>query len=138
MTAKVPAPYGSWPSPITTELVTGSAIQLGEVVSDAAGKALIWVESRPEQGGRSALVYQPLGDGKPEEVTPDKKWNVRSRVHEYGGGSWAVSGDDIVFSSIEGPAYKVSRRADGSWTEPAQVTPSELSLFHHRPQLTLC
>lgn len=120
MTAKQATPYGSWPTPITTSLVLSSAISLSEV--SATPSSLVWVESRPEQAGRSALVYRGES-GELEEVTPDHKWNVRTRVHEYGGGSYARLGEDVVFSSVEGPAYKVSRKEGGGWSEPKQVTP---------------
>lgn len=122
MTAKQATPFGSWTTPITPTLVTSSAITLAELA--ATPSSLVWVESRPEQAGRSALVYQKLGSGSdPEEITPDQKWNVRSRVHEYGGASFALSGEDVVFSTVEGPVYKVSRKEGGSWSEPVQVTP---------------
>ncbi|ORY77611.1 Alpha/Beta hydrolase protein [Leucosporidium creatinivorum] len=136
MTAKQATPYGSWSTPITTTLVTSSAISLAELA--ATPSSLIWVESRPEEAGRSALVYQKLGsDSKAEEVTPDQKWNVRTRVHEYGGASFALSGEDVVFSTVEGPVYKVSRKASGSWSEPVQVSPPSDVLrfanFHAHP-----
>jgi hypothetical protein len=138
MTAKQAAPFGSWSTPITTTLVTSSAITLAELA--ATSSSLVWVESRPEEAGRSALVYQSLEKGsKPEEVTPEQKWNVRTRVHEYGGAAFALAGADIVFSTVEGPVYKVSRQESGSWSEPVQVTPGESILAGHppvRPRLT--
>lgn len=124
MTAKQATPFGSWSTPITTNLVTSSAISLAELA--ATSTSLVWVESRPEEAGRSALVYKKLGsDSKAEEVTPDHKWNVRTRVHEYGGASFALSGEDVVFSTVEGPVYKVSRQEGGFWSEPVQVSPGK-------------
>lgn len=78
------APYGEWPSPITTDLVLSSAISLGEVKTSPAGSAVAWIESRPEQKGRSAIVYQVLAahggqGGQQEEVIPDTAYNARSR-----------------------------------------------------------
>lgn len=84
--AKQTAPYGEWPSPITTDLVLSSAIGIGEVHLNPSRSAVAWVESRPEQKGRAAIVYQALSDsnatstsGRKEEVIPDTKYNARSR-----------------------------------------------------------
>ncbi|GAA5974318.1 hypothetical protein JCM11641_006733 [Rhodosporidiobolus odoratus] len=125
------APYGSWPSPVSTSLVLSSAVTLQENGASPTGNAVAWLEGRPEQKGRNALVYQRLSAteggaqvGKKEDVLPDSKWNARSRVHEYGGGAWAFENDtSIVFSSIEGPAFRVKRNENGSWSEPEQVSP---------------
>ena len=77
------APYGTWASPITADmLVTGGAV-ITEVVPD--GDAVWWAESRPAEGGRVAVMRWQ--DGATVEVTPADA-NVRTTVHEYGGGSW--------------------------------------------------
>ncbi|KAK4046582.1 hypothetical protein OIV83_005952 [Microbotryomycetes sp. JL201] len=119
-----PAAYGSWRSPITTSLVLSSFVGLGELSKAHNGNALVWAESRPEQSGRTALVYKGEG-GKNEEIIPDIKYNARTRVHEYGGGAYTVvqDGKAVVFSSIEGPLYRVDRHDDGTWSEPVQVSP---------------
>ena len=78
--AKSAAPYGSWPSPITTDLVLSSAVSLGDLSVSHSGRAVAWTEGRPEEKGRNALVYQQLsGSAKQEQVLPDVKWNARSR-----------------------------------------------------------
>ncbi|GAA6033030.1 hypothetical protein JCM8097_000109 [Rhodosporidiobolus ruineniae] len=121
--APTPAPFGSWPSPITTDLALSAAVSLAEAKVAPAGSAVAWLEGRPEEKGRNAIVYQPIGGGK-EEVLPDTQYNSRTRVHEYGGGSWAFEDDQtILFSSVEGPAYRVKRGDDGKWSAPEQVTP---------------
>jgi hypothetical protein len=79
------APYGSWPSPISAALLTDSAVALADVVVDV--EDLYWSESRPQEDGRTAIVSRnALGDVA--DITPDG-FNSRSRVHEYGGGSWS-------------------------------------------------
>lgn len=56
------------------------------------------------------------------------------RVHEYGGGSWAFSGEDeIIFSSFQGEAYTVKRDSNGSWSEPKLTTPSKAALAESGP-----
>ena len=59
-----------------------------------------WLEQRPAEGGRTTLLIAASGPGEgvcpPRELTPGA-WNLRSRVHEYGGGAYAVEGSTIVF-----------------------------------------
>ncbi|GAA5868997.1 hypothetical protein JCM16303_000331 [Sporobolomyces ruberrimus] len=133
-------PYGSWPSPITADLTLTATVGLSEIQVAPGGKFIGWNESRPEEKGRSALVVQRIGTSTTEEVLPDQKWNARSRVHEYGGGSWTFGsdGESIVFSNFQGGAYRVSRKGDGQgWSEPEQITPKSDVLrfanFHPHP-----
>ncbi len=81
-------PYGSWPSPLTAEsLVTGAA-GIYEVVFDVARPSMLWWgETRPTEGGRTAVMCRDLRADDAREVTPPEA-NARSRVHEYGGGAW--------------------------------------------------
>ncbi len=81
------APYGSWASPITTELITAESIGLGQPCFDGAD--LYWVEDRPQEQGRSVLVHRNAA-GHIDDLVPTP-FSVRSRVHEYGGGAYAVN-----------------------------------------------
>jgi hypothetical protein len=88
------APYGSWKSPITADLVASGAIRLEQILLD--GEDIYWVETRPAGGGRSVIVrYTP--DGQMREVIP-LPFNARTRVHEYGGGSFGVREGIVYFS----------------------------------------
>ncbi|NLT30273.1 MAG: S9 family peptidase [Propionibacterium sp.] len=90
-------PYGSWPSPLTPEDLTG-IVTPAEPQLD--GTWLWWLESRPDQGGRTSLWRRDVnGDRAAEEITPGA-WNVRSRVHEYGGGAYATHQTSAVISNI--------------------------------------
>jgi dipeptidyl aminopeptidase/acylaminoacyl peptidase len=80
------APYGSWRSPISTEVVLSGALRLGHIGLD--GDSLYWVEGRPAEQGRQVLVRRDP-DGSVTDIVPGSV-NVRSRVHEYGGRSYAV------------------------------------------------
>ncbi|MBV2355514.1 prolyl oligopeptidase family serine peptidase [Streptomyces sp. J2-1] len=76
--------YGSWPSPIDAALAAahdGQPEWVGFV-----GDEVWWTEPRPAEAGRRALVRR-RGDGTEETVLP-APWNVRNRVHEYGGRPW--------------------------------------------------
>jgi hypothetical protein len=89
-----PLPHGSWPTPITSELVVRTAARLGEVVTD--GGDVYWSESRPTEGGRSVIVRRSA-DGTVTDLLP-APWNARTRVHEYGGGAWTVSAGTLWFT----------------------------------------
>ncbi|UCE85332.1 MAG: S9 family peptidase [Deltaproteobacteria bacterium] len=88
------APYGSWTSPIGSEQVVAGAVALGHTALD--GDAVYWVETRPAEDGRCAIVRRGK-DGVTRDVLP-APWNARTRVHEYGGAPFAVA-DGVVFFS---------------------------------------
>jgi dipeptidyl aminopeptidase/acylaminoacyl peptidase len=88
------APYGSWKSPITADLIASGTIGLGQIALD--GDDTYWVEMRPSEGGRAVLVRR-TPDGQPKDVTP-APFNVRTCVHEYGGGAFAVADGRVYFS----------------------------------------
>ncbi|MCU0545973.1 MAG: S9 family peptidase [Oscillatoriaceae cyanobacterium Prado104] len=88
------SPYGSWKSPITSDLIVSGTVGLGQIAID--GNDIYWVEGRPSEGGRSVIVRR-TPDGKITDVTPPP-FNVRTRVHEYGGGAFAVAGGTVYFS----------------------------------------
>ena len=89
------APYGSWNSPITSDLLVGGTISLSQPWVD--GDAIYWVEGRPSEGGRNVIVR--LAGGRQEDVTP-VGFNARTRVHEYGGGDYTVHDGVIYFSNF--------------------------------------
>ena len=90
-------PYGSWPSPITADtLLAETSVDIALPRVD--GEDLYWLEARASDGGRSELVRR-TADGRIERLTP-APWNVRSRVHEYGGGSYGVRDGVVVFAHV--------------------------------------
>ena len=93
MPAKRPLPFGLWPSPISAELAARGSRRFGMV--QASGEAVYWSEGRPEDQGRQVIVR--VGpDGRPADILP-KPHSARSRVHEYGGGEFAVSDATVFF-----------------------------------------
>jgi dipeptidyl aminopeptidase/acylaminoacyl peptidase len=88
-------PYGSWPSPISIELAVGSSRGLSEPRQD--GDDIYVLQSRPDEQGRVVLLRR-TPDGQLTEMAPGL--NVRTRVHEYGGGSYAAADGVIVFSEF--------------------------------------
>ena len=115
MAEKPIVPYGSWKSPITSELVVAKTIGLGEIRID--GGSVYWTEMRPDEGGRTVIVRQS-GAGGRSDVTP-AGWNVRTQVHEYGGGAWTVAGGTVYFSNW--PDQRLYRQDPGQ--DPRPITP---------------
>ncbi len=91
---KTIAPFGTWASPVTVEQVAGQTVGLSGLAAD--GGVLAWLELRPAERGRTVLVARSAG-GVVEDLTP-APFDVASRVHEYGGGAYAMQGGRVVFS----------------------------------------
>jgi hypothetical protein len=94
MASQVVAPYGSWKSPITSDLIVAETISLGQIALD--GEAIYWLEGRPSENGRYVVVKWE--NGQKSDVTPPG-FNARTRVHEYGGGAFTVHSDIVYFSN---------------------------------------
>ncbi len=94
MTQVQTAPYGSWKSPITSDLIVKESIGLGQVKMD--GDDIYWIEMRPSEGGRQVIVRQTHDGGAVDVIAPG--FNARTRVHEYGGGDY-IAHDSIVYFS---------------------------------------
>ena len=88
--------YGSWKSPITSDLIVAGTIGLGDITFD--GDDLYWIESRPSERGRSVIVRR-MPDGTVTDVTPPD-FNARTTVHEYGGGAYLVDAGTVYFSNF--------------------------------------
>jgi dipeptidyl aminopeptidase/acylaminoacyl peptidase len=93
MPAKKPLPYGTWPSPISARTAARASRRFGTV--QAAGGAVYWSESRPEEGGRQALRRADAA-GNLEDLLPPP-YSARSRVHEYGGGEFLAIEATVFF-----------------------------------------
>ena len=112
------APYGSWKSPITSDLIVAQSISLTEVRLD--GTSIYWLEGRPQEQGRSVAVRRDA-DGSTVDVTA-KPFDVRTRVHEYGGGAWTVADGILYFSNVaDGRLYR--QREPAAVPEPLTPAP---------------
>ena len=111
------APYGSWTSPIDLDLVSRES-GVGFSYFDADAHGIYWLESRPQESGRSALVFRPHG-GEPQDVIP-ADFNVRTRVHEYGGGAWFRDGEVVFCSNFDDSRLY---RIEHPGAEPVPITP---------------
>jgi dipeptidyl aminopeptidase/acylaminoacyl peptidase len=112
------APYGSWLSPITSDLIVAQSVALAEVRLD--GEYIYWLEGRPQEQGRLVIVRAERGGGNAMDMTP-KPYSARTRVHEYGGGAWTVSQGVVYFSNFsDGRLYRQSEAT----AHPEALTPA--------------
>jgi dipeptidyl aminopeptidase/acylaminoacyl peptidase len=132
-----PADFGGWLSPIDAELLVQGAVRIDEVVVD--GSWVYWAEGRPTERGRTAIMRRALDDATfaaalagtlddaaveaatAHEVTPTDI-DVRTRVHEYGGGAWWVERDVLVY--VDAPQQRLWRREleAGAFASPVALT----------------
>ncbi len=119
MSDRIVAPYGSWVSPLPIERLTDGVVFIGEL--RRVGGVTWWIEDRPDEGGRQALVRREP-DGSTVRMTPEG-FNARSRVHEYGGAATLVSDDLVVVSDfttgrlhrVVAPGELVALTAERAW-----------------------
>lgn len=114
------APYGSWRSPITSDLIVAATVRFDQIALD--GATLYWTEGRPTEGGRQVVVRR-RPDGRTEDVNPPP-FNARTRVHEYGGGAFVVADGRVVFAHFDD--QRLYREVPGGAPEP--LTPPGVDL----------
>lgn len=110
------SPYGTWKSPITADLLALSSHRLGQLKTDQ--HQLYWLEGRPEEVGCQVIMRYAL-NGAIDTITPSG-FNVRNRVHEYGGGDYLVHENVIYFSNDDD--QRLYRQKIGQ--QPCAITPN--------------
>jgi dipeptidyl aminopeptidase/acylaminoacyl peptidase len=123
------AAYGGWLSPIDPILVAGGALRLSQPMYGQDGQSLYFIEGRPSQGGRQVLVRRPAGANPIllEDVSPEGV-GVRTLVHEYGGGAFAVAGEYAFYVDYSDQrVYMIRAGADlspaGDGPGPVAISP---------------
>jgi len=120
---QTPLSYGTWPSTISASAVAergvGSSATLKELHLDE--DCVYWLEPRPQEGGRSVIMRRSAS-GSICTLTPDG-YDVRSRVHDYGGGAYAVRQGTVIFSNNDD--QRVYRHEEGRTPTPLTPTVSE-------------
>lgn len=115
------APYGSWQSTITADLIVKGAVGLASPAWD--GDDVYWIEGRPGEGGRNVIV-RSTKTGDRQDCTPSP-FNARTRVHEYGGAAYAVNQGTIYFSNFaDGRIY---RQAIAKVAKPTEISPEPIT-----------
>ncbi len=117
MSTPTTAPYGSWKSPITADLLLSGSVNLSQPCAD--GDDIYWLEGRPLERGRQVVVRR-APDGTTEDVTPPG-FSARTRVHEYGGGDYTVH-DGVVYFANDAD-QRLYRQRPGA--APRPITPEE-------------
>ncbi len=117
-------PYGSWPSTISAEQVAAGTKPLG--AASFFGDKLIVQEGLPSEGGRMTLVEYDRHSPEAGRTLIDAPYNVRSRVHEYGGASWLLLAGDVpavVFANFSDQRVYLQLLADET---PIALTPQSM------------
>jgi dipeptidyl aminopeptidase/acylaminoacyl peptidase len=109
------APYGAWRSPIKAASIAAGAVSFSSLTLD--GPDVYWIEMRSSEGGRYVLVRRSP-DGQTIDITPPG-FNVRTTVHEYGGGAYSVKNGIVYFSNFQD--QRLYRQAPGE--TPVPLTP---------------
>ncbi|VAI84195.1 unnamed protein product [Triticum turgidum subsp. durum] len=110
------APFGSWRSPITADVVSGASKRLGDIALAGDGR-LLWIEGRPEEKGRMVIVKE---DDKPVDIIP-QEFAARTLAQEYGGGAFAVQDNVVVFSNYKD--QRLYKQSIGTGSLPVPLTP---------------
>lgn len=142
---KTEAPYGSWPSPISTELLTQGKASTTQPQYHHG--YLYWLENRPWEQGRTALLRRRCqlsedtvsGLGAIEELLPPE-FSIRSKVHEYGGNAYIVANDCVYFCHAKDQQVYALQLADTTVTPVTQAPHYRFADFHfdEKRQQLLC
>ncbi|WP_413355353.1 S9 family peptidase [Microbacterium sp. 1P06AB] len=116
------APFGSWISPLSAADASAAAARYDG--ARFVGAEVWWGETLPDEGGRSS-VRRAIGEAA-EDVLP-APWSARSRVHEYGGGSWTTDDDGRLFF-VEKTDQRVWTMRPGE--QPVPLTPEDPGARH--------
>jgi dipeptidyl aminopeptidase/acylaminoacyl peptidase len=115
MANRLVAPFGSWKSPISSDLIVAETVGAGAITP--AGEDIYWLEIRFVDAGRYVLVKRSK-DGSINDIT-SSPFNVRTRVHEYGGGAYTILDGTVYFTHFTD--QRLYRLIPGE--EPQAITP---------------
>lgn len=103
------APFGTWDSPISANLLASEGISLVQIVPNApkpksdppSPDKIYYVEGRPAEQGRFCIVectFPPNASTQLHDVLP-QEYSARTSVHSYGGGAFTCQyNNNLVFS----------------------------------------
>lgn len=133
---------GGWHSPITPALLTAATRSLSE--TSLAHGTVYWLESRPEEKGRTTVMRLDPDTGEAQSLLP-APCSARSRVNEYGGGSYCIVDDNLFF--VEQSDQRIYRLPLGNQEtpNPQPLTPADNRRYGglvadptHRRILAIC
>ena len=114
------APYGTWTSPLSARVIAAGALRISGITLDTG--EIYWIEGRPSEGGRNVLVRRDANLHTSDLAPPGV--NVRTRLHEYGGPAYIVSGGDAFYVNFAD--QRVYRLAEFTHPEPSN-TPAPIT-----------
>lgn len=125
-------PYGTWPSPLTAAHVAAEGVGSSSTLKElrVEGDCVYWLVPRPEEGGRSVVMRRDE-QGTVSTLTP-QPYDVRSRVHEYGGGAYGVHAGEVYF--VNASDQRIYRLSDGV---PSPITPEYGNRKHRFADLSI-
>ncbi|MCB1755329.1 MAG: S9 family peptidase [Gammaproteobacteria bacterium] len=115
-------PCGFWSPALSAAQAVAASVEYDQLRVYRQG--VFWREFDP-QTGRYAL-YRQTHDGDTEKLTPPS-FNVRNRVHEYGGGDWCLADDAIFF--VNGQDQQIYRQALSQASSPVAFSNQPGSRF---------
>jgi dipeptidyl aminopeptidase/acylaminoacyl peptidase len=122
VTETITAPYGSWRSPITADLIVGDAVGFWLATITLDGEDTYWTEIRPKEQGRSVIVRCDA-QGNLSDINPEP-FSASTRVHEYGGGAFTVRDGIVYFSNFDD--NRLYRQKPGAQPEPVTAADPNL------------
>jgi len=106
--------YGSWPSPLGSDRIAAGGLRLSQ--PQICDGWVYWLEGRPGEGGRQVVMRRALRDDEAaaEECTAPGV-DVRSVVHEYGGGDYLAAPGRLFYA--ENPKQRICELGrDAAWS----------------------
>jgi dipeptidyl aminopeptidase/acylaminoacyl peptidase len=116
--------YGTWRSPVTSDLVASVSNFVSELLLGENNK-IFWLERRSKEQGRN-IIMSVGKDGQANDLIP-KGFNARTRVHEYGGASYTVFGNKVYFANFSD--QRVYAQSLSGNESPKQIT-SQNDVFY--------
>ncbi|MBL4607658.1 MAG: S9 family peptidase [Pseudomonadales bacterium] len=112
---------GYWESPITAIMVAQQRNSVQDLIS--SGNSLLWIKCMTSENGRFSLHSLPTSNTNSQELSPSP-FNVRSKIHEYGGGPCLYTDDTIFFSNFDNQRlYRLDLKNKKSEKLPQPQTP---------------
>jgi dipeptidyl aminopeptidase/acylaminoacyl peptidase len=132
----ITASYGSWKSPISSSIATSGGLDFETPIILDEGN-IYWVESRPDEAGRSVVVrWSPKGGAV--DITP-APFNARTTVHEYGGGAFTVESGVVYFSNfIDQRLYRQHPNSKPKAMTPQTALRYADAIVDHRRRRIVC
>lgn len=117
--------YGHWLSPITATMVAQQRNSVQDLVR--CGNTLLWLKCISEESGRFSVHSLPTTDVSAHELTPSP-FNVRTKVHEYGGAACLYTEDELIFSNFKDQRlYRLSLKESPTAKSPSINKPQPIT-----------